>query len=293
MLFNNLRAPYHVNWNISNICDFSCRHCYSRALPSQGELTLPQKLKVAENIVASHVFSVNLGGGEPLLSSDTRPVVEYLASAHVIVSLTTNGWYVKDTLAQDLKRIGLRKCFVSLDDIREEYHDSFRRRTGSFRAALQAMQSFVASGLQTMVSVVLTRTNYPCIQDIISLAQELGCSGVELKRLRLCGSAAELCEMELSAAQERVLYDDVRRWRQAHAVEIALVYDARPYEDIDAGCPCGRTSLAILSDGSMAPCVYNPVSIGNALENRISDIWTRSPVLLNLRNHYCCAGMKI
>lgn len=252
---------------------------------------MEEKLTVAQNIAQSRVLSVNFGGGEPLLSKDTLPVIRALASAQVITNLSTNGWYVDEKMVQELCQAGLSKLIVSLDDARETEHDASRGREGSYDAVLQALQACAGTELPVALSVVLTRKNFDQLSKIIDLAEEYGCVGVELKRLRLQGAAAAQEDLELSSEQVKELYQQIPLLRKKTKLAVSLVYNEEPFEDIDAGCPCGRTSLALMSDGTLAACVYSPTPLGNALTESISSIWKNSPQLQRMRTSFCCVGL--
>jgi MoaA/NifB/PqqE/SkfB family radical SAM enzyme len=283
-------APRHINWNITYRCPQDCEHCYSRAPREQPELDLDGKLAVARNIVASRVPSVNLGGGEPRVSPDTLPIIRYLSESGVRVSLSSNGFGVTAAEADALKDAGLHSVILSLDFASAARHDAFRRRPGSFDACLEAAALFVERGVALLVSTVLTSQNLDELDGIVEVAERIGASGVELKRLRLAGNARGRADLALSREQERTLYDVFAGLRESAAIPLTLVYGAEPRAGTEDGCPCGRTALALLDNGDMAPCVYSPTVIGNALTENIDDVWRDSPHLEALRENFHCQG---
>jgi MoaA/NifB/PqqE/SkfB family radical SAM enzyme len=287
-----MRAPYHVNWNITYACPFNCQHCYSRVHSDDDELAVAEKLKVADNLVRSGVFSVNLGGGEPLMSEDIFPVIRKMSSHHVHVVLSTNGWQTASTLTLRLKDAGLGAVLLSIDNVNPEAHDRFRRQAGSFAACLRAARLYRLQSIPLSLSTVITSENFDSLDDLAKLATELGCVGLELKRLRLQGNAQEQKELLLSAQQEQALYHLVPSLRSRYPLRITLVYRVSPVSGIDEGCPCGKTTLCVLANGDLAPCVYNPYVIGNALRDDIGLIWRTSPYLKYLREQFICHGLK-
>ena len=91
----------HINWNYTYRCTLDCAHCYSRAFAHLDELDREGKIACAHNIVDSHVFSVNLGGGEPALCSELEEVVRVLSDGGVRVAMSTSGWRMaQERLAQ-------------------------------------------------------------------------------------------------------------------------------------------------------------------------------------------------
>lgn len=286
-------APVHINWNLSYACNFNCAHCYSRSRVQLPELGHDERLTIADNIVASKVLSVNIGGGEPLVCPDIMDVIERLAAGKVTVEVATSGWNVDDATAQRLKCAGLSFAYVSIDHADVGPHDRLRRHSGSHTAAIAAMDSFARAGIAPIASTVVTSDNFDTLESIIELARVHRCVGIELKRLRLQGNALDEPQLQLSREQEAELMAAVPRWKTRYPeLAISFIYGETATSGVDEGCPCGKTSLGIMADGSITPCVYNPVSIGNTLEDSITRIWNESPELAWMRAHHTCIASR-
>jgi MoaA/NifB/PqqE/SkfB family radical SAM enzyme len=287
-----MSAPFHINWNISYACNFNCVHCYSRTHAKELKLTRPDKLKIAENIARSHVFSVNLGGGEPLLDEDVFAIVRFLHAHYVQVSLSSNGWHIDKALVSKLKTAGLDAIVLSLDDADSTRHDALRRQPGSHASCLEAAQLFTEYHIPVRFSTVLLKQNFDSLANLVALAQETAALGIEFKRLRLQGNAKTALNLTLSPEQEQALYGRIKSLKTTYDINIDLVYGETPVDNIDGGCPCGKTALSILSNGDISPCVYNPQVIGNALKDDIDVIWQSSIELDYLRQRFSCQGLE-
>jgi MoaA/NifB/PqqE/SkfB family radical SAM enzyme len=283
-------APFHVNWNITYTCNFNCGHCYSRGRRAVAELSLQDKLRVAANIVHSKVFSVNLGGGEPLLNPEIFPVIEYLSTHKVSVALSSHGSGITFDQVTQLATCGLALAILSLDDVSPEKHDALRRMQGSHARCLESIDLFVSRGIAVRLSTVVTAQNSNILGDIADLARQRACLGVEFKRLRLEGNAEGRTDLELNHEQERLLFDQIRRIKQDSTLEISLVYGDEDRAGLDQGCPCGRTVLAIADNGDISACVYHPRALGNALVDDIGSLWRNSEELKRMRTRFACQG---
>jgi MoaA/NifB/PqqE/SkfB family radical SAM enzyme len=248
---------------------------------------------VARKLVASKVFSVNLGGGEPLILDDILEVIGVLSLGGIDVSLGSSGWKGLRGRARDLKDSGLRSVIFSLDSADEAQHDALRRRVGSYRDVLAAAERCAAVDLPFSLSTVLTRENADSLEDLLELASKIGASGMEFKRLRLFGNAEGLSELLLSAEQERELYDRIAGWKKRYPFRVALTYGEEAIEGIDQGCPCGRSSLCVLANGDVVPCVYNAQVIGSILKDDLDRLWLDSPLLQRLRAGFHCQGRAL
>src|SRR5512138_1622859 len=109
-----LKAPLTINWALNNSCNFSCRHCYSRA--DNGEeldgATLKQCLT---KCAKAGVMAVNFGGGEPLLRGDILELARHAADAGFRVSMNSNGYLINEAKAMALKDAGFAKIGISID----------------------------------------------------------------------------------------------------------------------------------------------------------------------------------
>ncbi len=289
----------HINYNISFKCSFNCLHCYSRLEEEHSfvkdELNLNQKLKVCKNIISSGVFSVNLGGGEPLECEDIYPVIEYLSKSGVQVSICSNGWGLTAEVAEKLKHAGLKKVHLSLDDSIETKHDTLRNRQDSFKHLLQAANNCRKTGIKIGISTTLYRDNFNRLDEIAEIAHRLNATSFEIKGLKPKGNAKLFWDKTLTDAQESSLYNEIKILKAKYTnkgLDVRLVYSHNSFEEIDDGCPCGRTVLAILPNGIVAPCVYSPRIAGNALTESLSDIWVNSKELNEFRSLNICAGLE-
>lgn len=285
-----LNSPMFVNWNYTYKCNFNCNHCYSRDRIDLEELSFQQKLIIADNLIRNKVFSVNLGGGEPLLCDDCFDIIQYFRKHKVNVNLSTNGWKISNDSINRLKKIDLSGVSISLDSCCPEKHDNLRNKKGSFEEACSAMQRFADLGIFVYVSTVITQDNFYELKSIIEHCQEFGVQGVALKRLKTMGNASEMKNKDLTLEQQRLLYEQIPIWKKEYPMSINLVYGAKQITGIDAGCPCGKSALAIMCNGDISPCVYNIHVIGNALVDDIHDVWVNSKELNYLRTHFECMG---
>lgn len=286
-----LKAPMHVNWNYTYKCNFNCLHCYSRTRTDYEELSIEEKIRIAQNLIKSKVFNVNLGGGEPLLCDDCFEVIKYLSSHGVNVNLSTNGWKTSDATIKKLLDVGLSGVSISIDHIAYDIHDEVRNREGSFEEACTSIKKYVKAGIKVYISTTITAKNYEVLEKIVELGEKLGVYGIDFKRLKTMGNAYKRSDLEIDEKQVEKLYNDIVLWKRKYPIRINLVYGTERIEGVDAGCPCGKTSIAILCNGDISPCVYNTIVIGNMLRDDLSDIWCHSSFLKNFRKDFKCMGL--
>jgi len=122
-----LNAPFLVVWNLTNLCNLRCKHCYQSAgTAAPDELRLEEKIRVVRDLADAGVVAVALSGGEPLIHPHFFPIVAEARKRGMFVAVATNGTMIDEKMAQRLKDSGVGYVEISLDSTHPELHDEFR-----------------------------------------------------------------------------------------------------------------------------------------------------------------------
>ena len=287
---NVLESPFTINWNLTYRCPLNCGHCYSRSRSTDRELPLGDKVRVAENIVASHVFEVNIGGGEPGLLSELPGLIGILSSGHAHINLSASGLGMSQTQLDLLVANGLGGLFVSVDSVDPDRHDRLRGAEGCHAAAVALASAGVARGLKVRFSFVVTRDNLTEIASVAELAAAVGAASLDVKRLRLAGNGQSMGELDLGESQ----ISDLRSRAAALAARtlpIRLHLDSGSTMQAGGDCPCGKVALSIKDDGAIIACPYNGRTVlGNATTDSISEVWQANRAVA-MRGDVLCGAL--
>src|SRR5512136_2615725 len=72
-----LAAPIYVWWDITQQCNFSCKHCYSNAKKTvKDELSTAEVFGIIEQLKEAQIGFVYILGGEPLIRPDFPLILE-------------------------------------------------------------------------------------------------------------------------------------------------------------------------------------------------------------------------
>jgi organic radical activating enzyme len=102
------KCPAVVHISITKKCNLNCRECYYK-----GEENPELVKKIIEDVAASRVKAVAIGGGEPMLHPNISDFINFLVESGKIVSITTNG-----TICKPID--GVSKYAISFDPIHEQ-----------------------------------------------------------------------------------------------------------------------------------------------------------------------------
>ena len=314
----SVHAPFLVVWNYTYKCNLNCRHCYSDSgTPNRQELSTSEALKVVDQIADFGVTSLAFSGGEPLMRKDFFEVAEHAVQSGLYVSLATNGTLLSKETVRRLKKIGLNYVEISLDGANSQTHDAFRGKPHSFDKTLAGLRNCIEEKICTCLAVTATKNNLTEIPLVYDLAEKLGVDRFTLFNFVPTGRGRNILDLDPSPEEREQLLQFLCQKLTGHprmailttAPQLARVASqcpsntqedtimplahmeaatlnkkAKSLADFVGGCGAGRFYCAISPEGSVQPCVFLPVTVGNLKEDKFENIWARSSVLKALRN---------
>ena len=314
-----LAAPFLIVWNFTNLCNFRCLHCYQRAsTPLPTELSLEEKLQVVDQLDRAGVAAVALSGGEPTIHPHFLRIVRELSSRGIYTSVATNGstFADKENLEKAVKA-GLKYVEVSVDSARPEKHDAFRGVPGAWRRAVKALENAVELGIAHGMATIMSKDTLHEIDDILDLAESIGVKRVIFFNFVPTGRARGIAKVDLTPEEReefmRILYREMQR-RSLEILTTAPQYapitlelsggeevtpahfyigknDAvRTLAEFIGGCGAGRIYAGLEPDGTVVPCVFLPIPVGNVRNRDFYEIWNNSRIFSMLRDRDSFTG---
>ncbi len=154
-------------------------------------------------------------GGEPLLDLRLEDRVRDVRSRGALdVVLQTNARTLTHARAVALRAAGVGALDVSLHGVTAAMHDFHTQAPGSFEETLAGMRAAREAGLVFGVSVVVTRSNFRHLAEIVALVAELGATAVHFVAVAPHGRA--LTHAAMLVPPPALVADPL-----AHAVAIA------------------------------------------------------------------------
>ena len=285
-LIDRVEGPSHAQVAVTNACPQRCEVCYNRDRTGVP-LDAAELHRVVGELVACGVVWLGITGGEPLARSDLPELVA-LGRDRCAMKLFTTGMGVTPSLASRLRDAGLFSVSVSIDHWDPEIHDRGRGFTGAWRAAVEAIETFLATDtLHVGISAVLPREairRADQVERLLALADRLGVHELWLSETKpavatLFDAAFVLTEderREIAARQDRW---NARVRRAKRGVTLNYLGHFEGAEQF--GCNAGRKMVYVDPFGEVSPCVFAPFSLGNVRErplaDTIADMWQRFP----------------
>ncbi|MCW4045556.1 MAG: radical SAM protein [Candidatus Bathyarchaeota archaeon] len=293
-------VPLVVSWNVTRKCNLKCPHCYINATKNelQGELNTEEAKGLIDQISEVSKPLLILSGGEPMLRNDIFELIRYGAEKGLRMGLGSNGALIDAAAAKKLKDAGIKTVSISLDSNIPVQHDEFRGVAGSWEKAVNAIKALRENGVLVQVNTTLTQQNHRQIDEIMSLAEQLGVENFHLFFLVPTGRGVKIADISPT------MYEDMIKATFAKTAKHKL--NVRPScapqfmriaKDMGLdmrqwirGCIAGLYYCRVYPNGDITPCPYLPVKLGNIREKTFNDIWFNSTVFKTLRDFDALKG---
>ncbi len=303
------RRPFNgtiVIWNLTNICNLSCKHCYASANQlKNNRLSSDEISSLIQQLRQTDVKFAILSGGEPLLREDIFDIASELKNAGIKTYLSTNGLLVNegniDKIKEQFDYIG-----ISIDG-EPEVHDSFRGRIGAFEESLRAIRLCLKNNLRVGLRFTLTENTQRSLPFVFELAEREGIPKIYISHLVYSGRGGDLHDLgkedykravefilnkSFEFAEKNIPIDVVTGNNDADAVMLLNEFkrrypelSGRLYERLRlwGGNQAGRRLLNIDSEGNVKPDPFFSDTIGNVRMRSFCEIWNSNGILSRLR----------
>ena len=261
-------------------CNLDCFYCYNdRNLPGTP-LSTGQYFRLFEDLRDMQVLNLILSGGEPLAHPDFFAIG---AKARELGFVTRIARRIRD----EIDPFGID---ISLHGATAETHDRQTRVPGSFDRLLRNLDILQALGLRFRINTTLTAWNEHELEAIHELVDSWG---VRLNLGTTVVARDDGDQAPLDIAPSSVAISETFRLqleRAAAAGNGSMPGMGDPAPDSAQSpkqtkqCGTGSSTLTIDPVGNILPCVQWRRPVGNLHHDRISDIWSDSPELEDVRN---------
>jgi len=294
-----MEPPAHLAWQCTKGCNLRCIHCYANAGREAGdELTTEEAERLMDSAAEMGIKSIVFTGGEPLLRQDILKLILFARDVGLKPIIATNGSRLNENIVQTLRDAG-GSVAVDLPAVNEGVHGAFTGVPGSLQAKLEAIAECLRSGVSCSVGVAVTRVNVGEVHEVVGFAKKNNIYCDVLAVVPVGRAKPELLPDPMK--YYGLMQDLLRRW---HAVPMNAISEGAKtmvsvyepfyvvlaategYEVPGKLCTLGR-AIHVMEDGSVRPCTFAPIKVGNVRGQRLKDIWeamTRSEVLTKLNN---------
>jgi len=157
-------------------CNYNCIFCHREGLTGldRAEVLTPDDYRYLAYVSRKlGILYFKITGGEPLLRRDTPDIIKGIREYSKEVSLTTNGYFLKN-LAGKLADAGLDRLNVSVHSLNDEVYQAITRTRGSVKLILEGIEQALEHGIKVKLNFLAMKINLGEFEKIIEYASSKG-----------------------------------------------------------------------------------------------------------------------
>lgn len=157
-------------------CNYNCIFCHREGLTGldRAEVLTPDDYRYLAYVSRKlGIVYFKITGGEPLLRRDTPDIIKGIREYSKEVSLTTNGYFLKN-LAGKLADAGLDRVNVSVHSLNDEVYQAITRTRGSVKLILEGIEQALDHGIKVKLNFLAMKINLGEFEKIIEYASSKG-----------------------------------------------------------------------------------------------------------------------
>lgn len=281
MKAGRMGIPLSGTFELSPVCNFSCRMCYIRKTQAEVRqsprkiLSLEDWRAIAREAKEAGMLYLLLTGGEPLLWPDFWTLYEELIDMGFLVSINTNGSLIDEKAIARFRAKPPRRINITLYGAGEQTYQKLCDNGAAFSAVDRAIRGLTEAGISVKLNCSLTPENAEDLDWIVDYAKErqtqLALVTYMFPPVRRAPEMVGVNERFSPEESARYMLRYLERDRGAQAYEAYLRSILEGFVqppgleegcvdplDGKVRCRAGKSSFWISWDGWMMPCGMVP-----------------------------------
>jgi MoaA/NifB/PqqE/SkfB family radical SAM enzyme len=260
MLEGKMANVPKLDLNITNRCNFRCKHCaFDSGIVEMNELSLSELEKILRDTKECGGKRIDITGGEPLVRDDVDEIIALGKRLEYKIELVTNGLLLTEQRLDKFKAIGLDGIAISLDGSTPEIYNLLRNRNMSdFYKVLENIKLSKKKGFYTKINTVVFSENINDITNITNLAIKLNVDEHGIYYFTPVGRGSRNSTLVVNPLEWlSVIERDLASYKDAPIkVSLEFPFIGREKYNERLGCIANneRSHLQILPNGDVFPC---------------------------------------
>lgn len=233
----------------------------------EEELTFNQWTLAINELIKYGVSSFTLTGGEPLLRSDIKEIIDYILSFDIKLNIISNGRIINDDFLDYIAERGISIC-ISVPGI-----NTYKKHTGvdNIEHILSLFEKTRARGVYTTANIAVTKKNLHELYENIALPLLHGANYILLNRFLPGGRG--LCNTEYLLSKEETnemldIAEEVLSKAKKHGhvgteLPLCAINNPSKYKHIKISnlCSAAKNFCIVDPSGYLKVCNHSPTRI--------------------------------
>lgn len=256
-------------------CNLGCEHCCVKPLQGRSDrrsLTPPDVKHLADQADEMGLARFVITGGEPTTFKDLDEVVEAIGPDRFYINMDSNGYLLDVAFVRHIKEIGIDRVQLSLDSFDEDGHDAFRRRKGSYRRTMQAVDACQNEEMDLFIQTVATKERLHS-QEFIEFVEYFNKRGIGVfvSFAKPVGAWEKNYDACIDGHDWRFEGSDLAYFHQLEK-KYRVFSHLTPAYGLEMGCIAVKGMFSVTQFGDVLPCPYMHISMGNIFDEPLADI---------------------
>lgn len=270
------KIPLNGCFELSPVCNFSCKMCYVRKTAAQIEsegkkLTEWTKwLELAKTCRQEGMLFLLLTGGEPFIYPHFRELYEELHKLGILLSINSNGTMIDRETVEWLKESAPMRVNITPYGASAETYGRVCGNPGGYERAVNAIRMLKEAGISVVVNASMIPENADDLEQILAFGKEMGINvrmatymfpptrreqECEDSRFTAEVSAEMYCRRGICQHGREIFLDSIEKMKERSQAADPNHWGS--HEEF-MKCRAGRSSFWVSWDGTMTACGMLP-----------------------------------
>ncbi len=270
---SQLKIPLAGTFELSPVCNFSCKMCYVRKTMGQIQAegkrlrTAREWLELARECKEAGMLFLLLTGGEPFLYPGFKELYIQLHKMGFIININTNGTMIDEATVAWLKEYAPSRINITLYGASEETYGRICGNPGGYKRAIRAVEMLLEAGIPVVMNASMIPENAQDMGKIWEIGRGYGINTrIATYMFPPSRREAEQTDSRFTPMESARLFMEKLRWQagerylellrqKAESVCLEGEADWGVSQEPDAmRCRAGRCTCWIAWDGTMTAC---------------------------------------
>ena len=171
------RIPLNGTFELTPLCNMSCRMCYVRMTKEQQEAVHPLRttdewLALGREARDKGMLYLLLTGGEPFLRPDFRDILSGLHQMGLVITINSNGTMIDEKTVEWLKETPPVRINITLYGASDETYGRLCGNAKGFTQVTEAIRLLKEAGISVKINCSLTPYNAEDLEEIFAFCQK-------------------------------------------------------------------------------------------------------------------------
>lgn len=173
---SRLGIPLNGTFELTPLCNMSCRMCYVRMDREQQEAVRPLRtaeewLVLGEEAKERGMTYLLLTGGEPFMRPDFRQIMQGLHRMGFILSINSNGTMINEETVEWLAETPPVRINITLYGASDETYGRLCRNPNGFTQVIRAIRLLKQAGISVKLNCSVTPYNVDDLEQIFAFGE--------------------------------------------------------------------------------------------------------------------------